>query len=466
MWKLKTFGTFWLLGLFNNAGYVIMNAGAKDITPCLVGLVYVANVIPSLSIKATLPFWQHRVSYSTRLRVATALMFTSFIVVVLGQVLHSPGLQLFGVACGAAQSGLGEASLLAMASLYGSKSRLALTAWSSGTGFAGIFGYAFVILFTAGFGASFTITLLFGLCVPLGYGLVFFKLREAASDQAASSIPGGEGFHSLVEETHEIAMMNVQILAGDGEDDKTERNIHTSLPASPASPSLSTSTSTSTTSTSTSQHHPSKLPQGRKEIASAVIALWPYTVPLFIVYFAEYAMQSGTWAAIGFPVTDATARKEFYQAGNFAYQIGVFISRSSGNIIRCSKRSLWIMPTLQVFLLLFFWTDAAFFYWYDWTLLFPCFVTGCLGGAVYVGVFTLINVEIPKGPLREFSLSAASVADSIGIVCSDLFGMIIQSQLYAMHNLSGGTECGEVVVVTNVTNMMNTTNMTEIVYYT
>jgi hypothetical protein len=31
----------------------------------------------------------------------------------------------------------------------------------------------------------------------------------------------------------------------------------------------------------------------------AVAALWPYMVPLFSVYFAEYAMQSGTWTAIG-----------------------------------------------------------------------------------------------------------------------------------------------------------------------
>jgi hypothetical protein len=27
--------------------------------------------------------------------------------------------------------------------------------------------------------------------------------------------------------------------------------------------------------------------------------LWPYMLPLFVVYFAEYAMQSGTWTAVG-----------------------------------------------------------------------------------------------------------------------------------------------------------------------
>lgn len=50
-------------------------------------------------------------------------------------------------------------------------------------------------------------------------------------------------------------------------------------------------------------------------------------IPLFLVYFAEYAMQSGTWAAIGFPVEDENARKSFYQNANWVYQAGVFVSR-------------------------------------------------------------------------------------------------------------------------------------------
>ncbi len=31
------------------------------------------------------------------------------------------------------------------------------------------------------------------------------------------------------------------------------------------------------------------------------VKLWPYMVPLVAVYFAEYAMQTGTWTAIGKP---------------------------------------------------------------------------------------------------------------------------------------------------------------------
>ena len=41
--------------------------------------------------------------------------------------------------------------------------------------------------------------------------------------------------------------------------------------------------------------------------------LWKYMIPLFVVYFAEYATQSGTWAAIGFPVSNKAARNKFYE---------------------------------------------------------------------------------------------------------------------------------------------------------
>ena len=49
-----------------------------------------------------------------------------------------------------------------------------------------------------------------------------------------------------------------------------------------------------------------------------VLSLWPYTIPLFTVYVAEYTLQAGVWSAIGFPVTSATARAEFYQYSNWA----------------------------------------------------------------------------------------------------------------------------------------------------
>ena len=55
----------------------------------------------------------------------------------------------------------------------------------------------------------------------------------------------------------------------------------------------------------------------------------------------------------------------------------------------------------------------------------PCNLAGLLGGAVYVNAFTLISRDIdPK--YREFSLSAASLGDSLGIAFADVTGILIQ----------------------------------------
>lgn len=102
----------------------------------------------------------HLLSYSTRSWVIAGLMATSYTLVALGDSLGTKvsvlgsepallrdassnladvdgasTLQLLGVAASSLQGGLGEASCLALASFY--DSRTVITYWSSGTGFAG-----------------------------------------------------------------------------------------------------------------------------------------------------------------------------------------------------------------------------------------------------------------------------------------------------------------------------------------
>lgn len=52
-------------------------------------------------------------------------------------------------------------------------------------------------------------------------------------------------------------------------------------------------------------------------------------------------------------------------------------------------------------------------------------LAGLLGGAVYVNAFTLLSREV-EPRLREFSLAAASLADSVGIALADICGVLIQ----------------------------------------
>jgi len=121
---------------------------------------------------------------------------------------------------------------------------------------------------------------------------------------------------------------------------------------------------------------------------------------------------------------------------------GVCISRSSGMLFQANRIVLWIMPFLQCLLLLFFGLDAVLHVWWNWWLLCLCFVAGLLGGAVYVNSFTLMSLEVQPA-LKEFSLSAACVADSIGIACADLIAIFIQGCLFKLQGLAGAAfKCG------------------------
>lgn len=173
-----------------------------------------------------------------------------------------------------------------------------------------------------------------------------------------------------------------------------------------------------------------------RERLKHTLALWPFMVPLFIVYFSEYAMQSGCWAAIGFPVEDKDSRAMFYEFANWTYQVGVLISRSSGTFITwIDLRELWIMPILQFFILLFFIFDAMYKFWYDWFLLVLCLIVGLFGGACYVHGFSRLSESVDPS-LREFSLSAASVGDTFGVILGDIAGIFIQKAIYQQHDLS------------------------------
>ena len=167
-----------------------------------------------------------------------------------------------------------------------------------------------------------------------------------------------------------------------------------------------------------------------------VLSLWPYTIPLFTVYAAEYMLQAGVWSAIGFPVTSATARAQFYHYSNWAYQTGVFISRSSGNLWSASLPILWLMPFLQVINLYFFWFDSIHQFWYNYYLLLPCLFAGLLGGGVYVQGYSRVNKDLPMEQ-REFAIASVGLADSLGIFLADILSLYIQSCIYQQNNLQG-----------------------------
>ena len=180
-----------------------------------------------------------------------------------------------------------------------------------------------------------------------------------------------------------------------------------------------------------------------KERFQFITSLWPYMVPLFVVYVSEYAMQSGVWTAFALPssrsqvstrVLEKSYRDRAYKILNFTYQVGVFVSRSSGLLFQPNVATLWMMPTLQCGLWIFFYAIAIQHFMYGYILLLPAFVTGLLGGAVYVNAFTLIDKNLlPE--YRELALSATAFACDAGILLGNVSGLFCQFCLFQSMNI-------------------------------
>ena len=192
------------------------------------------------------------------------------------------------------------------------------------------------------------------------------------------------------------------------------------------------------------------LPSGFLATSAHVASLWPFAVPLFIVYFAEYVCQAGVWSALG--GADPKERDRFYKSANWLYQAGVFLSRTFGGFLRLSRAQLWLLPLAQGVLLgLFVAAAASSTSWIDLApkllpfplLLVPAFVVGLFGGLGYVSTFTLLADSVPFPPLRQLSLAAVSVADSAGIALADAVSVLVQGCLYRASAIPGAAfKCG------------------------
>ena len=102
----RVLALFWLLGVLNNASYVIMIASAKSIASGGVALVYIAAGVPGVATKLSAPLWFDRVGYGPRLGLAAACMAGAFALV--GPLSFGrTGVQLAGVLLCSVQAALG-----------------------------------------------------------------------------------------------------------------------------------------------------------------------------------------------------------------------------------------------------------------------------------------------------------------------------------------------------------------------
>jgi len=301
----------------------------------------------------------------------------------------------------------------------GIQGRRSITAYASGTGLAGVVGYGYKALLSDLFGWGLSATIWSaGL-----FAFVYFFIFLRGLHKLEQSVQQGEGrdgsMNGMTESSQLVNSRNEDDAASSALEMTYTEEIHDNR------------ISELETMARTNASNPTPFERFR-----LVLSLWRYTIPLFTVYASEYMLQAGVWSAMGFPVTSASARAQFYHYSNWTYQAGVFLSRSSGNLCTASLQILWLMPLLQMVNLYFFWMNSMHHFWDNFGLLLLCFFAGLLGGGVYVQGFSRINADMPV-ELREFAIASASVADSLGILTADILSLFIQSCIYKENHLEG-----------------------------
>ncbi|XP_074995540.1 uncharacterized protein LOC142077461 [Calonectris borealis] len=134
--------------------------------------------------------------------------------------------------------------------------------------------------------------------------------------------------------------------------------------------------------------------------------------PLAVVYFAEYFINQGLLELLYFPAS-ALTHNEQYRWYQLLYQAGVFASRSS---LRCLRlRRVGLLALLQVLNAVVLLVAVVIPFLPGLAVAFAMVGgEGLVGGAAYANAFLNVAEEAaPEG--REFAMTVASVADTVGV---------------------------------------------------
>ncbi|KAH8261221.1 hypothetical protein KR044_005640 [Drosophila immigrans] len=399
LWRDLT--AYWILGLCNNYGYVVMLSAAHDIIAQFndevrdtvknpskkmlklvchfyqpepevgadggngrechlvsTGAILLADVLPSLFVKILMPFFPFWVN--VRIGIAVAFSAAGFLLVGFA---NAEWMALMGVVITSASSGIGETTFLAYSSRF---NKNVISTWSSGTGGAGVIGSLSYATLRS-LDVSPRDTMLIMLIFPAIEAFAFWLLLRRPQVLPVTT----------VESTEELIS-----------DDK---------------PLV-----------------------GFKEKMSYVKHLFGYMLPLCLVYFFEYFINQGLFELVYFE-NIFLDRASQYRWLNVDYQIGVFISRSSVNLFQLNK--IWLMSVFQFVNVIYFLTEVIWFYTPSIWIVFTIVLwEGLLGGGAYVNTFYRMSKEIPPGR-QQFAMAMVVQSDSYGIALAGFLAIPVHNAI-------------------------------------
>ena len=382
--RYQTYLAFWLLGLCNNYGYVIMLSAAFDILKAnfnyessnknlenrisndnqnerqcntmSTGIILLADIVPCMIIKLVVSFLPLHIKL--RMIISISLSVGSYLLVALKL---TPGLVIFGVILQSFSCGIGEASLLAYSSLY--KDMHVITSWSSGTGAAGLIGsVSYAGLTSLGLSPSATIYIM--LIIPITMAFSFFFILNKPANRSTKQ----KDVSSNISDSSNSVFYFCKIL----------------------------------------------------------LHIFPkYMLPLGLVYYFEYTINHGLFELL--ETNSYLGKAEHYRWYNFLYQFGVFVSRSSMVLIKIDH--LWLMTFFQGVNLAFMVLESIYsFSGHAIVHIIIIIWEGLIAGGAYVNTFRRISDEVHKNE-KQFSMSITSFTDAAFITLSGLTAIPIHNSI-------------------------------------
>lgn len=385
---------FFTLGLVNNFSYVVISASSADLASTFqqnsnIGIILWASIGAGFAVKAlnTFYFVKRHFHFNPRVHMTLITFFIGYLGLSLSLRLSFSSCIVFIFLTGGACS-FGESVILGYLKSFPSSMT---GAWSSGTGLAGVGGVSFYLLLKSIFREFME---------PKVYlSIIYFMLIATLFIYAycffwgISRPPGMKrGFGCS-----DSGNSNMEISEMSSENQPEDEDTSTLLPSIDADRSDETLHIT----------EDSILLVHRR-------LFFPYSLPLCLVYFAEYVISVGCAQ-----VANASRYKEYDSSEipwglsnafvllSFAYQGGVLISRSSLHLFR-TKRT-WLICLLQGFNLIL-WLLQAYFqvisYSMFWIQILLMFWVGLMGGLMYVNVFSnIVDDATIKDSDRELAMN-------------------------------------------------------------
>lgn len=411
--KIKAFplriaSSFFLLGVINNVLYVIILSAALDLVGTEVpkSLVLLANIAPSVIVKLVAPYVFEYIPYWMRVLSVATVNFLGMVLVSASSGLAG---KLTGIAMASSASGCGEITFLQISYYYDS---ISLASWSSGTGGAGIIGGLLYVASTTWYRVSPQKTLFASSLLPLVMAISYFLLLP----------PATKGIRYIMKATGETAYRSKYVAVDDEDRDLIERR------SEDLEEPLTTIRQDSLLPDPPTANTAMSFNKLRKKFKLVRPLLYPFMLPLFLVYFAEYSINQGLSPTLLFELNQMpfSRYRDVYPTYATIYQLGVFLSRSSSPFFRI--RNLYVPALGQCALLLLILFQALFVIIPS---IYPVFtiilIEGIFGGLVYVNAFHNVSeCEDIKDSDKEFSIGVTGLADSLGVLMAALWSLWLE----------------------------------------